>query len=250
MDGRENLRVHTVPRSGTYFLKNLMATYLGAIPSFEINHYYVQIDIGIKVKNEHQIYPFETIPLEHILKVVFIYRNPLDQAVSLYDHSYAKGKKFKFHKVHAKYYGDCKSPFDLAMNSIPTYTTLYVSNMRFGEKFPQKTLSYSYEYAQKEPFKCAGSMMEHLFGTLDADKLRKALNSCSIPKMKTKESQDHRTLGGDLKFTPGTSHMDDGRVGKWKDRFTFDEVEKVKKAYLPYGIDISQFDGIREFLEI
>jgi len=241
----KNAKIHTVPRSGTWFLINLMNLYTNSNDSKrQIRHYYIKAP----TPKFRRIFPFERINANKIEKIAFVYRNPLDQAVSLYDHSYPYGKDFKYQKQHEQYYGSCNSAFDLATSFVPVYVTMYLSHLYFQEKHPQKIVLCSYERIQKKPFEALSEIITLLEGSLDAEKLKSSLEQCSISQLKNKELKNKKTLGGDLAYQTGVSHMADGKMGKWKNRFTAEETDKIFQVYAKYDIDISKFDGISEFV--
>lgn len=254
------IRVETIPRSGTYFINNLLRAYTGKDWCGYHNrapfHPHCYIDgKGIKLEEiisqisscTNEAFSFPIVNGRSLERVVFIYRNPLDQAVSFYDHVYSNFSHFKKQSSHIRFFGRCKTPTELALAYVRTYSCLYTSHFNFKKTNPERMMIFSYEEMMRDVPKIMGKIIKFLIGELDESKLKQSLKQCSIAELQAKEIKNNRTLANDLLYKKGMSHILDGKIGKWRERIDMSLLDEIKKRYSEFGINIMEFDGIKEF---
>ena len=49
-----------------------------------------------------------------------------------------------------------------------------------------------------------------------------------------------------MKYKKGKSHIQDGKIGKWRERIDMSSLNEIRKQYSKFGINIMEFDGIKE----
>jgi hypothetical protein len=250
--------IHTIPRSGTYFLKNVLKEYTGNEKSIDlVVHGYMTgekaNDTIEKAKNimsfgkDSILSDIKFVPNDE--KTVFIYRNPLDQAVSFYDHFYSNWDLFPgvTQRSHKSAFGMCKTPTEVALKYIGTYSCMYLSHFDFKKSNPERIIIFSYEEMMRDVLKIMGKIIKFLIGELDEPKLINSLERCTPSLLQDREIEMGITLARDMKYKKGKSHIKDGKIGKWRERIDMSSLNEIIKQYSKFGINIMEFDGIKQF---
>ena len=256
--------IHTIPRSGTYFLINVLREYTGNEKFHKlVAHRYIKgkgaDDTIEKAKNImsfgkdsiHSDISSSEYSLQGVTvggKIVFIYRNPLDQAVSFYDHVYSNWDLFprKSQRSQKRAFGMCKTPTEVALKYIGTYSCMYLSHFDFKKSNPERIIIFSYEEMMRDALKIMGKIIKFLIGELDEPKLINSLERCTPSLLQDREIEMGITLARDMKYKKGKSHIKDGKIGKWRERIDMSSLNEIIKQYSKFGINIMKFDGIKE----
>ena len=264
--------IHTIPRSGTYFLKNVLQEYTGNDHIPVVHGYMKGKRANDTIEKAKNIMSFGEDSIHSDIrfyqsggKIVFIYRNPLDQAVSLYDHVYSNWDLFpeKSQNTHLRAFGMCETPTEVALKYIGTYSCMYLSHFDIAESYnwdcftttPERIMILSYEEMMRDNLKIMGKIIKFLIGEpgslkfskeLDEPKLINSLERCTPTLLQDREIEMGKTLAGDMKYKKGKSHIQDGKIGKWRERIDMSSLNEIRKQYSKFGINIMEFDGIKE----
>ncbi len=175
------------------------------------------------------------------LKIVYLYRNPLDQAVSFFRH-------IKNHKdeSHTYYYNqdDEKVVFkDTQDYFLHVGMDAYIKQFISYSDYPGDALMISYEQLTTDPEKSFRKIVEYFCGQVHELAFQYALSKSSIGEMKSLEESLGRSLGND-QTDQHERHVRDGAIGKWKSHYSEEALKLIKARFAEYGISLESFDGI------
>lgn len=174
-------------------------------------------------------------------RVVFLYRNPLDQAVSFYNHVYRKDYKEEPRNAHTDFFGTCNGPGEMLRAFSSSYLKFYLSHAECRDKYPDNVMFLSYEGLVCHTSDFMEKVLAFLGCDVSSDALKKAIQSTSIEKMKSMEESSGEVLGGDLRKQRNVSHMSNGEVGKWKRELSDQDVEWIRREFKEYGVTLDSF---------
>lgn len=184
--------------------------------------------------------------LNPAIRIVYLYRNPLDQAVSYFRHvqrhrqetarSYLDSSGNEVVFTDARHYLHAAG----AAAYIKQYFTFHAMRQRHAEQI----LMLPYERLVRDPAEVFAEMLAFLRVPLDSERrreaFRKALNSCSPKSLRALESAMDSSLGRD-QADPEASHMRGGEIGKWKEVFGPDDVAFVAARLSRFGLSLEDF---------
>lgn len=135
------------------------------------------------------------------LRVIFVYRNPYDCLLSLYDHL----------RNHKNYDLSEKPFFNFAINTLPQFIKSYLSFREMGKKYPARILSCKYENLVGN----RRQVLEEIVRFFQLEKnpnfnsaFEQAFNYTEVDKLKSLERYMGKTLANDQKdFDPSRSHI-------------------------------------------
>lgn len=175
------------------------------------------------------------------LKIVYLYRNPLDQAVSFFRHI----QKHKDESL-TYYYSDDgdKVVFKGAQDYfLHVGMDAYIKQFISYSDYPGDALMISYEQLTTDPENSFRKIVEYFCGEVHELAFQHALSKSSISEMKSLEESLGRSLGND-QTDQHERHVRDGAIGKWKSHFSEEALKVIQARFAEYGIPLENFDGI------
>jgi hypothetical protein len=170
-------------------------------------------------------------------RVIFLYRNPFDQAVSFYEQLFVKSHKAR--EEHAAYFGYCKNPSEMLRAITPTYLKFYLSHKETYFQHPDKVLFIPYERLKTSTKESLYRFLRFIGHTPYEAALNEAVNCSTINKIKDLEKKEGQTLGWDLS-NPAESHMSEGKIGRYNECFETDDILWLQQTYAQYGINLEK----------
>jgi hypothetical protein len=194
-------------------------------------------------KNRHLFDPH----LNDNVRIVYYYRNPLDQAVSAFMHaqkhkdprqrSYmnAEGKQRPIKSVR-------EYTFYVGLES---YIKQFMTFKIVKEMYPSNVLLVKYEHLVRDPAHTFTSVLGH-FGhdTRDPnhqEKMAIAIELSSKDSARRMEKSMGHSLAND-QVDSNESHVRDGAVGKWKQHLNGEDIQLVQERLAWFGLSLDEFD--------
>ncbi len=181
------------------------------------------------------------------IRIIYLYRNPLDQAVSYFRH--ARHNKNEHKTVHRDDDGSViemtsASQF-LRMVGLEAYIKQYFTFEAMRTAYGENILMVPYERLVRDPEPTFTRMLE--FWGFDVDTagkqsaVQKALQSCSPESLRNIETALQSSLARD-QMKPGESHIRGGEIGKWKSVLSDADVDFAKAQLAEFGISLDDFE--------
>jgi len=173
-------------------------------------------------------------------KIIFLYRNPLDQIISL-------SKHFKNHISPLANSGlDNNESIILLINQ---YLKMYLTYDYMKKQYPDNIKMVSYEKLVKDPKDMIKDILEYYNFDLTIDNrmelFEKTLELVTPKALRELELRMGKTLAGDQKVSSAKeSHMRGGKTGNWKEFFSEDELYLIEKRFNEFNLTLNQFEGI------
>lgn len=176
-------------------------------------------------------------------KIVFVYRNPLDHLVSY--HRYNMFSKGNTHR-----YADSKTPQEISLydhsfreGGLESYIKFYYTFFQMAKNFPHNIKFVTYEELSRNPQKTILSIMKFLECSPKTFKERRAFTKAfQFTRFETFKKIEHHTqesLGRDL--PKGMGHIQSGKVGRWKGKFTQKHLEQIEKKLNEFNLSLKYF---------
>ena len=195
------------------------------------------------------------VPVDHLfsptlnenVRIAYFYRNPLDQAVSSFNH-------IQNHKTQGhRYYIDHQGNMTLMSNvsefihhvGLEAYIKQFLTFKIMKDLYSDNILLLKYENLVRNPKSTFLSVLKH-FGhdVEDSNHLKKvemALLLSSKKSLKKIEKIIGHSLGED-QIDPNQSHIRDGSVGKWRTHLGKDDLAKIQERLERFGLSLTDFD--------
>lgn len=170
------------------------------------------------------------------VRIVYIYRNPLDQVVSHFFHA----QKNKFSDLLPQ----CASPAEYLRNgALRAYAKQYFTFSAMKALFPANILMVRYEDLMRNPRSVFAEILAHWNFMLDAperqDAFDAAIELAGMKNLRAREIALGRSLGGD-KLDPGASHMSGGEISKWRNYYTQADIDWATSELAGFGLSLDQ----------
>jgi hypothetical protein len=168
-------------------------------------------------------------------KVIFVHRNPLDQAVSFFD--YFTAPSYKYKDTHFEIY---TSEFETAFPKlIQSYVRAYVSHKRAKEQGCNIHF-LTYENLVIDPESTFRKAIEYIGVQVNEHVLKLAVMDSQPLKLKAMELSQKNTLAHDQRYQKGLSHIKNPTIGKWRGRLTDDQLEYAKSLFSDFGMKLEE----------
>lgn len=180
------------------------------------------------------------------VRIVHVYRNPLDQSVSAWRHSLNHTNEAnRFYIAPDGSKTELKNPKDfLHLVGLDAYLKLFVTYKVVQENYPYNILMVSYEDLVTSNEATFVSILKFLghdpfeHNTIGA--VREALLCSSPAYLQMIEKMTGNTLAKDQKGS-GESHIRDGSIGGWKAYFGEQDLIKVEEKLRIFDLSLSEF---------
>lgn len=171
-------------------------------------------------------------------RIIHLYRNPLDQAISICRH-------LKHHLL-ANEVGDVDDLFGFIRNvNLESYIKIHFTFEKMREAFPANILMIPYEEMIACPEATFSRMLNFYGISLKSEMaqaaLKRAISLASIDNMKALENKSGESLGKDQACLT-ERHIRSGSVGQWKDRLTSSELGYINDRLAKFEIRLETFD--------
>lgn len=163
------------------------------------------------------------------LPFVYLYRNPLDHAVSMYWHAQNHVRPDIRQLIQGESVASSGKKY-----FIPSMIKQY---MTFGSH--PRCLKVQYADMVKNPRKHFISLLRHCGHSYILDALEYAIKISDINHVKSIESKMVRSIGGDL--IKG-NHARDGGVEQWKKYFTHKDLDEIEKFMQTFRLSLHDFN--------
>lgn len=181
------------------------------------------------------------------LKLVYFFRNPLDQAVSFFKH-------IQDHKNKNLRYRTDSEGNKVLMENVKEYLHLvgfeaylrqYLTFKFMKALYPDNIMMITYEALVRNPRETFSTVLTHFGHNVgdsgNEEKFDLALKLSNKDTMQKMESSLKGSLGGD-QIGQDSKHIRDGEVGKWKKHFSDEDIEKIKKRLNQFDLTLNEFD--------
>lgn len=177
-------------------------------------------------------------------KYVYIYRNPLDQCVSYFEHG--KNHKDENHTYIIKdgerhYFRDAN---DFVINAgISSYLKQFLSYYLVNKKYEDTLMMVTYEELVRHPeesYRKILRFLDHDILQHNDDHLFRALNFIKAENLRAHELKAGRSLANDQK-NHEESHMRGGKIGKWKNILSENTLTYVERGLGKFDLSIDFF---------
>jgi len=181
-------------------------------------------------------------------RVVYFYRNPLDQAVSLFHHqSDSKVEETDQPVLKYLHHGQTLSigtPAEfLRIKGIDSFIKQYFTFHVMLDAYRANLLMVPYEEMVTDPEKTFISILAFVGFRVDDGPMRQAVKTAlelvSMEKMKDLESKLGRSLAGDQ--LENHSHMRGGQIGKWTDHLSHEDVNFTAGRLRAFDLSLDDF---------
>lgn len=178
-----------------------------------------------------------------LARIVYIYRNPLDHFVSYYRHTL--NHKDESHRLKILPDGQKQPITDLRdfifnAGALGACIKHYYSFLRMKEAYPQQVLLMPYERLTAQPETAFAEIMAFLNIPVHTQLFPDALKMCSKQSLMKIEAEMGRALGADQ--TKGSEkHIRDGKVGKWQEHLSAEDIERIEAVFNAFGISLKDF---------
>jgi hypothetical protein len=181
------------------------------------------------------------------VSIVYCYRNPLDQAVSSYQHAQkhvAKSQLLSMVEQNGveRLVADARDfLFSLGIDS---YIKQFLTYRVMKKAYPDNLLLIEYEDLVRSPslvFAQSLAFMGHPVNSASRQRaFSVALKFSSMESLKRIERQMGHSIADD-QVDPEASHISDGAIGKWKRFFNQDDLQRVGKRLAAFGMSLGEF---------
>ena len=201
-----------------------------------------------------QLHPTLNPAINPSAKLAYLVRNPLDQAVSFFDHSL----KHKDRTVMAKRLPNGQLKADASGNTWQpesprefffshnweSYLKQYLSWKHSAAKYPQQILVVSYAKLVRNPEQVFGEILDFFEidrnATAFGEHFSTTLQLSSKDNLQKLESQMGQALGRD-QTDPNSRHIRDGKVAKWRRHFDENDFERMTELFGSWGVETNEF---------
>lgn len=249
-----NVFIYTIPRSSTMSLRNFFVLYSRNVaPNY---HCWVEHDecpdfakttfdpdtiekwrsltyhptlswLGIKILD--RTYP------KKLEKIVFVYRNPLDQVISYYRLLHDPSPVDSDCKIDLK---DLEE-FMFRQSAVESYLKQYLTFKLMDQKVPGQILFVPYEELTSDRINVLRKMLDHLGLPFDADSFHKYAALTRIDHLRavaTGQISDPEVL-----YTLPDNHIRDGSTGIWRTIMTPDMIRRSEEIFNQHGLSLYDF---------
>lgn len=179
-------------------------------------------------------------------RVIYLYRNPLDQMVSFYAH--AKEHIDEGHRVKTLTDGSrvlLNDLHDFVFNAgaLGSYLKHYYTFKQMHACYPNNILLMPYEKLVTQPSIAFSAMLSFMGVQLDSDTKQKiffkALELASKKNVMTVEADMDQSFVQDR--LGNGKHVGDGAIGKWHGQYTREELEMIESIFNQFSISLHDF---------
>ena len=172
--------------------------------------------------------------------IIYLYRNPLDQVVSVLRHGLNSTKD-----TLREYLTRFSGPRDFFFyDGLDAYIKQYFTYKYMKGLFPYNLMLVTYEQLMRNPESVFSAMLDFLGHDMTHPKhktiMKLALGLASKDSVRKIEQQVGASLAGD-QIDPQASHIKDSAIGKWKKYFSQQDVKRLEVHLERFDIAMDEF---------
>lgn len=168
--------------------------------------------------------------LEHCPgRIIFLYRNPLDNIVSMYFFRY------KNRPERENLYNHPREVIDLVL---PNFMYRYTLARDISRRKPN-LLRVPYELLVREPFETLHLVLNYLGLPIDVATIAKVVEASSFNAVRKEEEMRETPMHAPEGFKEFFTRS--GKIGEWKDYFEEADVKKIASKLANNGIELGEF---------
>lgn len=174
-------------------------------------------------------------------KIVFVFRNPLDQLISLFKHYNHYPADEDLARTNSDPYKGLEE-FIFDQHALDSYIKVFYSYHVMMQKFPQLFLSIPYEQLLHARTQTLRNIISFLDLPFDADAFNQAIALTSKEALSKHENTQNKSLmseTGDDLHRP--RHIRNGNIGVWQNIMTPDMVQKIADRMQQLGLSLKMF---------
>ena len=176
-------------------------------------------------------------------KIIYIYRNPLDQAVSSFVGHQNHKREILRYKINEsgerELITDVKDYF--YSEGLDAFIKQFFTFKAMQALFPKNILILTYEQLIREPEKAFTAALRHfgckVGGEAGRVKVRKAIELASQQNLREAEKNLGFSLAND-RAIPGDTQMRGGAVGKWKEYFDKNDLARAEEKMATFNLTL------------
>lgn len=174
-------------------------------------------------------------------KIVFIYRNPLDQMVSYYNHFRALPPNSLTWRIDMQRLtiGDFIFKHDALDSYIRMFYTFHIAK----KHYPDLIMFVPYEEMIAKRNATMKKILRHLQIPFNDKAFAAALSLTSIDNLRQVENRLHRDL---INPNPDVRHIRNGGVGVWKNYLSEDQVQAIEVRLNEFDLSLDMFNASPE----
>lgn len=172
-------------------------------------------------------------------KIVFIYRNPLDQMISFFKHNqrYLPDNHPQAPKSIPK---ASLEKFIFNMSALEDYIKIFYSFHVIRQKYPNMILFVPYEEIINNKPVALRRIINHLGIPYKEKAFLTAMDLTSIENMKALENKMGHTLLNSKQQTP-ERHIRNGGIGVWQTQMTPEMVQRIESFFNKFSLSLTMF---------
>jgi hypothetical protein len=179
------------------------------------------------------------------VRIVFLYRNPFDQAVSFYGHARNHKNEALLVPVVGGTVREIGSPLEyFRLVGLETYLKLYLSYRFMRSAHPKNVLLVPYERMVTDRSGTFAEILNFLGAPPQSDLARhsfaKALRLTDRPHLRRAEELLGHPLATDQRDARD-SHLPNGKIGTWRQHFAASDIYDFAENLSRYGLTLEEF---------
>ena len=245
--------LNSIKKSGTTYFRYILGNYISLLNAPDADPVsYRDIDENL-FPNEKQFrlplrykmpakemkeFPYRDIYRTHMYeclkfskaRIIFMYRNPLDQIVSWFYYRY---------KYRPKTQNLYRSPKEIVSFALPEYIGHYNYMLALCRENP-RAIAISYESLIRSPFDTTYIVLNWLDAPVNVALLKLAIERSSFENVR-KEEEQMGPVAAPKKSEFTGFFTRSGKIGQWKDYFDAVDVAQISRQLADAGIDLNVF---------
>ena len=176
-------------------------------------------------------------------KVIYYYRNPLDQAVA-----YFKTIQTHLSEELKYYYNSETKKKELLIDvhdfirkvGMDMYIKHYLSYKLTQKIYPKNVLILTYENMVKDPENNFSEVLDFIGHKKDEDAFKEAIKMSSKESIIKLENAYGEAISQTYKYK-SDRQLRDAKIGKWKNQLNEEDIEYIKQRFNDFEIDFNSF---------
>jgi hypothetical protein len=181
------------------------------------------------------------------VRIAYVYRNPLDQAVSFFRH--IQNHKDARHRYYVDSDGEQHLIEDVrqyVLNvGLESYIKQFFTFKVVKQMCPHNLLMLKYETLTANPARGFAAILYHFGHDLSNPSNQQKIVQALALSCKDSIKRIEKTLGHSLvgdQADPNESHVRGGEVGKWTKHLNNDDLDEIQKRLARFGLSLADFD--------
>ena len=181
------------------------------------------------------------------VKIAYFYRNPLDQAVSFFNH--IQNHKFEWLKCRRDHQGNMIRMSNVSEFihhvGLESYIKQFLTFKIMKDLYSDNILLLKYENLIRNPKPTFLSVLTHFGHDVEDSNHLKKVEMALLMSSKKSLKKIEKLIGNSLakdQINSNQSHIRDGSVGQWRSRFEQSDLAKIQERLERFGLSLTDFD--------